>query len=73
MIPTSISSPQSALADRGLEVEVLDHAETWVKASIVTQLSEDEFYEWVETLLSSPDLIEHDGNLLSWGRADRVN
>jgi hypothetical protein len=37
---------------------------------VVTPLSEDAFRAWVESI---PALIEHDGDLMSWGRANRVN
>jgi hypothetical protein len=60
----------AALVELGFEVEVLDHADARIMIRILTPLSEDEFHVWVESLAT---LIEHDGNILSWGRANRVN
>jgi hypothetical protein len=46
----------AALVELGFEVEVLDHADARIKISIATELSEDDFHAWVESL---PLLIEH--------------
>jgi hypothetical protein len=49
---------------------VLDRTDARIKISIATELSQDDFDAWVDTL---PPLIEHDGEVLSWGLADRAN
>ena len=59
-----------ALTKLGLEIEVQDRVDARIKISIATDFSEDDFHAWVDAL---PPLIEHDGEVLSWGLADRVN
>ena len=69
-IPISFAPAIAALVALGFEVEVLDPTDARIKISIVTELSEDDFHAWVDAL---PPLIEHDGEVLSWGRANRMN
>jgi hypothetical protein len=59
-----------ALTKLGLEIEVQDRVDARIKISIVTDFSEDDFHAWVDAL---PLLIEHDGEVLSSGLADRAN
>jgi hypothetical protein len=47
-----------ALTKLGLEIEVLDRTDARIKISIVTELSEDDFHAWVDTLPRSSSTME---------------